>query len=68
MLIALVFVQWAYLLSIEQIRDQIMTATSIVLTIVLLGLMGILMVVRNQRVHAIVLVALCVRYVVVYLQ
>ena len=68
MLIALVFVQWAYLLSIEQIRDQIMTATSIVLTLVLLGLMGILMVVRNQRVHAIVLVALCVRYVVVYLQ
>ena len=66
-LIALVFVQWAYLLTIPQIRDAIMSATSIGLTVLFIAMMAAAMVIRNQRVQAVLLVALIVRYLVLYL-
>lgn len=67
MLIALVAVQWAYLLSVEEIRDQLLTIRSVGLTVMFVAMMGVLAVMRNRHVHAILLVALSVRYLVLYL-
>ncbi len=67
MLIALVAVQWAYLLSLPEVRGQLLTATSIGMTILFVAMMGVLLFVRSQRVHAVLLVALSVRYLVLYL-
>ena len=67
MLIALVAVQWLYLLSVAEIRDQLLTVRSIGLTVVFVAMMGVLAVVRSERVHAVLLVALSVRYLVLYL-
>lgn len=67
MLIGLVAVQWAYLLSLPQVRDQLLTPTSIGLTVFFVAMMGLLLVVRNRHVHAVTLVALSVRYLVLYL-
>lgn len=66
-LIALVAVQWAYLLSIEQIREQVLTATSIGLTVFFISMMVLAMVWRNHHVQAVLLVALSVRYLILYL-
>lgn len=67
MLIALVAVQWTFLLSLPQVRDQLFSATSISLTVLFVGMMATLTAVRDRRVHAVVLVALSVRYLVLYL-
>ncbi len=66
-LIALVFAQWAYLLSIPSLAEQITNATSIGLTVLLLMLMAAVMIFRNPHVQAILLVALILRYLILYL-
>lgn len=66
-LIALVFVQWAYLYSIEEIREVMMTPRSVGQTILLLALMSGTMIFRNRHIQAVLLVALSVRYLVIYL-
>ena len=68
MLIGLVVVQWAYLLSLPEVRDQLLTVQSVGLTVLFVAMMAVLIAVRNRRVHAILLVALSVRYLVLYLQ
>ncbi|WP_340587711.1 hypothetical protein [Erythrobacter alti] len=65
-LIALVGVQWAYLLSIPQIRDAILTPVGVGLTALFVALMAAAMIFRNRRVQAVLLVALSVRYLVLY--
>ena len=67
MLIALVAVQWAYLLSLPQVRDALLTPLSVGLTILFVAMMGVLLVVRSERIHAVLLVALSVRYLALYL-
>ncbi|RJY08485.1 hypothetical protein [Aurantiacibacter aquimixticola] len=66
-LIALVFVQWAYLLTIEQIRGGLLTPTSVGLTLLFVGMMLAAMVIRNRHVQSALLVALSVRYLVLYI-
>lgn len=66
MLIALVVVQWAYLLSLPEVRDVVLTPISVGLTLLLLALMGATMTTRNRQVQAVLLVALIVRYLVLY--
>lgn len=66
-LIALVFVQWAYLLSIPAIRDAVLTPTSIALTALFVAMMVAGMIFRNRHVQAVLLVALSVRYLALYL-
>ena len=66
-LIALVLVQWAYLLSLENVRDQIITPLSIGVTVFFIFLMGLAMLWRNRHVQAVLLVALIVRYLILYL-
>jgi len=68
MLIGLVVVQWAYLLSLPEVRDQLLTVQSVGLTVLFVAMMAGLIAIRNRRVHAILLVALSVRYLVLYLQ
>ena len=68
MLIGLVVVQWAYLLSLPQVREQLLSPLSIGLTVLFVAMMATLVVSRNRHVHAVVLVALSVRYLVLYLQ
>ena len=68
MLISLVFVQWAFLLSLPQLREHLLTVTSIGITVLFVGLMGTLLFVRNRRVHAVMLVALIIRYLVIYMR
>ncbi|GAB5347571.1 hypothetical protein [Alteriqipengyuania sp. 357] len=67
MLIGLVAVQWAYLLSLPQVLDQLLTPAIVGSTVLFVAMMAVLLVVRNRRVHAIVLVALIIRYLAVYL-
>ena len=66
-LIALVVVQWAYLLSIPQIRGVLLSPTSVGTTLLFVAMMGAAMVFRQQRIQAVLLVALIVRYLVLYL-
>ncbi len=66
-LIALVFVQWAYLSSIPEIRAQISSPISIGMTAVLVGLMAMAMWVRRVRWNAVLLTLLILRYLFVYL-
>ncbi len=66
-LIGLVVVQWAYLLTIVEVREALMTPVSIGLTLFFVGMMVAAMLIRNQRVQAVLLVALIVRYLVLYL-
>ncbi|MBB3032892.1 hypothetical protein [Alteriqipengyuania lutimaris] len=68
MLIALVVVQWVYLLSLPQVREQLLSPLTIGPTVLFVAMMAILIVSRSRRVHAVVLVALSVRYLVLYLQ
>jgi hypothetical protein len=66
-LIALVAVQWAYLLSIESLRGVLMSPLSIGATLVFVGLMIVAALVRRPRVQIVLLVLLIVRYLVLYL-
>ena len=66
-LIALVFAQWAYLYTFEAARAQIFTPVSLGLTALLIALMAGTMVFKDKRVQAALLVALSVRYIVIYL-
>jgi|TARA_R100000049_G_C1935114_1_gene78965 hypothetical protein len=68
MLIALVVVQWAFLLSLPQLREQLLSPAVIWMTALFVGMMGVLLFVRNRRVHAVLLVALIIRYLVIYLR
>jgi len=68
MLIALVVVQWAFLLGLPQLRDNLLSPIVIWMTALFVGLMGTLMFVRNRQVHAVLLVALIIRYLVIYLR
>ena len=65
-LIALVAVQWAYLLSLPQVREVLLTPVSVGVTILFVALMAAAMVFRDRRVQAVLLVALIVRYLVLY--
>lgn len=66
-LIALVFVQWAYLLTIPQMWAPLTSPVSIGMTGLLVLLMAAAMWVRNARWNAIVLTLLIMRYLYVYL-
>lgn len=66
-LIMLVCAQWAYLLSLEEIREQVLSPISIGLTVFFVGMMLTAMIWRNHHVHAVLLVAMSVRYLVLYL-
>ena len=65
-LIALVVVQWMYLLSISEVRSALLTPTGVGVTLLFIGLMGSAMIFRNRRIQAVLLVALIVRYLVLY--
>lgn len=67
LLVALVGVQWAYLLSLEQLRDALMSPLPIVMTAVLVGLMIAAAVVRSPRWSLALLALLIARYLVLYL-
>ena len=67
-LIALVFAQWGYLLTIEPLRDRVITAQTLSITALLIVMMAATMVTKNRKIQAILLVALCVRYLVIYLR
>ena len=66
-LIALVFVQWAYLISQAGLESILANPISIALTVILLLLMGAGMVSRKDAVNIAILVALNLRYLVMYL-
>ena len=65
-LIALVAVQWTYLLSIPQVRDELLSPVSVGVTILFVALMAAAMIFRDRRVQAILLVALIARYLALY--
>ena len=65
-LTALVVVQWIYLLAIPQVRDVLLTPVSVGVTVLFVALMGAAMIFRDRRVQAVLLVALIVRYLVLY--
>ena len=67
MLAALVVVQWIYLLSIEPLREILLRPFGIGMTVLLLALMGAAWFTRSKKVSAIVLMALNIRYLVLYL-
>ena len=66
-LIALVFVQWAYLVSQAGLETILSNPISIALTVVLLVLMAAGMVSRKDAINVAVLIALNLRYLVIYL-
>lgn len=66
-LIALVFVQWAYLISQTSLAALAANPLAIPLTLLLLGLMAGGMIWHNNRLNIAILVALNVRYLVLYL-
>lgn len=66
-LIGLVFVQWFYLLSFEQIRTQMLSPLNIGLTVMLVAMMGATLIFKNRHVQSVLLVALNLRYLVLYL-
>ncbi len=68
MLIGLVVVRWWFLLSRPQLRENLQSPFVIWMTALFVGLMGTLMFVRNRQVHAVLLVALIIRYLVIYLR
>ena len=65
-LIAMVVTQWIYLASISELRDAIFSFQPIALTLLLISLMAIAIIWRNRHVQAVILVALIVRYLVLY--
>ena len=66
-LIALVAVQWAYLLTIVEIRAALLTPLSVSMTLVLVGLMTATMFVRSKTANLVLLGLLIARYIVVYM-
>ena len=66
-LIALVFVQWAYLVSQAGLVTILSNPISIGLTVILLVLMGAGMVSRKDAINIAILVALNLRYLLMYL-
>ena len=67
LLIALVFAQWAYLLSIPALRETLSAPLVIGLTMLLVALMAALALVRSARWSIVLLAALIVRYLALYL-
>ncbi len=66
-LIALVFAQWAYLMTLEPLRDQLLTPAAMALTGMLVAMMAATMIFKNRRIQAVLLIALSLRYLVIYL-
>ena len=66
-LIALVLAQWAYLLTIPQLAEAAFNPQTLGFTAFLIVLMVAVMIVRNRHIQAILLVALSIRYLVIYL-
>ena len=66
LLIALVVIQWAWLLSLEPIRDQLLTFTSVSLTVLFVALMVAAMLTRSRRWSIVWLSALSIRYLALY--
>lgn len=66
-LVALVFAQWAFNLSIPQISDRVLNPFSITMTAILIAGMIAVAFVKNRRLSVVLLVFLCVRYVWLYL-
>ena len=67
LLIALVGVQWAYLLSVDAIQELLFSARTVGLTILLVGLMIATAIVTSRRWSLVLLVALIARYLLLYL-
>lgn len=65
-LIALVGVQWAYLLFVLPSAEGLLTPLSIGITILLVGLMTAVIIVRSPRWNLVLLVLLILRYLVIY--
>ncbi|MDG5749359.1 hypothetical protein P8Q88_14365 [Qipengyuania sp. XHP0207] len=65
-LIALVFVQWGYLLTVPGLRDSLFSPLSLVATGVLVGLMAAVAFIRSATLNLILLGLLIVRYLVIY--
>lgn len=66
-LIGLVFAQWAYMLSIPALAEIAMQPEPIGLTLFLIAMMIAVMVFRNAKIQALLLIALSARYLVVYI-
>lgn len=66
-LIALVFVQWGYLISQAGFAPLLTNTFSVALTVILLALMSAGMIFRKDAVNIAILVALNARYLVMYL-
>ena len=66
-LLARVAVQWAYNLSIPDFLPRVLTARSLITTGVLVALMALAIAARSRKTLAIVMVALIVRYVVLFI-
>lgn len=67
LLVTLVFVQWAYLVTIEALHAALLTPANIAVTALLIGLMLTAAFTRSELWSAVLLVALIVRYLVLYL-
>lgn len=67
MLIALVGVQWAFLISIDSIRENLFTPLAVGMTLLLVALMAAAMAVKSERWSIAILLALIARYLVIYL-
>ena len=65
-LIALVFVQWGYLLMIPELRDSLFSPLSIGATGILVALMVAVTAVRSPKLNLILLALLIVRYLIIY--
>ena len=65
-LIALVGVQWAYLLFVLPSFEGLLTPLSVGITLVLVGLMTAVIIVRSPRWNLALLIILILRYLVVY--
>lgn len=66
-LIALVAVQWIFLATIPEIRESLLNVQSVGLTVFFVAMMVAALFARSQRMQAVLLVALSVRYLVLYL-
>ena len=66
-LIALVFVQWAYLLTMSELTAVLLSPLSVGMTVLFVGLMGAAMIFRRKAVQATILSVLIARYLVLYL-
>jgi hypothetical protein len=66
MLLVMVAVQWAFLLSIPDIANRLITSVSIIATGALAALMLAAMVIKGQRASLAVLALLIARYLVIY--